>query len=109
MFIIMEDIILLRPSPIDVTESSRGKVARDLVGSNGGGHRGVKVSTDFCPTCTSYKQFATQPSIVRIAHELGVDDQPVFADESLPPWVNYNGKLHPLPKGKDSKGPEEVR
>jgi len=30
----------------------------------------------------------------------------VFADESLPPWVNHNGKLHPLPKGKGGKGPK---
>ena len=50
--------------------------------------------------------FATQPSIVRIAHELGIDDQLVFANESLPPWVNYNGKLHPLPKGQGGKGPK---
>lgn len=50
--------------------------------------------------------FATQPSIVRIAHELGIDDQLVFADESLPPWVNHNGKLHPLPKGQGGKGPK---
>jgi len=50
--------------------------------------------------------FATQPSIVRIAHELNIDDQLVFADESLPPWVNHNGKLHPLPKGKGGKGPK---
>mmetsp|Transcript_26657 Transcript_26657/g.39282 ORF Transcript_26657/g.39282 Transcript_26657/m.39282 type:complete len:579 (+) Transcript_26657:121-1857(+) len=48
--------------------------------------------------------FATQPSIVRIANELKIDDQLVFADESLPPWVNHNGKLHPLPKGKGGKG-----
>jgi oxygen-dependent protoporphyrinogen oxidase len=50
--------------------------------------------------------FATQPSIVRIAYELGIADQLVFADESLPPWVNHNGKLHPLPKGKGGKGPK---
>lgn len=50
--------------------------------------------------------FATQPSIVRIAYELGIDDQLVFADESLPPWVNHNGKLHPLPKGQGGKGPQ---
>ena len=50
--------------------------------------------------------FATQPSIVRIAHELGIDDQLVFANEALPPWVNYNGKLHPLPKGQGGKGPK---
>ena len=50
--------------------------------------------------------FATQPSIVRIAYELGIADDLVFADESLPPWVNHNGKLHPLPKGKGGKGPK---
>ncbi|CAB9517145.1 Protoporphyrinogen oxidase 1, chloroplastic [Seminavis robusta] len=50
--------------------------------------------------------FATQPSIVRIAYELGIDDQLVFADEALPPWVNHNGKLHPLPKGQGGKGPK---
>ncbi|KAL7537907.1 hypothetical protein ACHAWF_005939 [Thalassiosira exigua] len=50
--------------------------------------------------------FATQPSVVRIARELGIDDQLVFADESLPPWVNYGGKLHPLPKGRGGKGPQ---
>jgi len=49
--------------------------------------------------------FATQPSIVRIAYELGIADQLVFADESLPPWVNFGGKLHPLPKGQGGKGP----
>lgn len=48
--------------------------------------------------------FATQPSIVRIAYELGIADELVFADESLPPWVNHNGKLHPLPKGNGGKG-----
>jgi oxygen-dependent protoporphyrinogen oxidase len=42
--------------------------------------------------------FATQPSVVRIAYELGIADQLVFADESLPPWVFHGGKLHPLPK-----------
>ena len=50
--------------------------------------------------------FATQPSIVRIAHELGIDGDLVFADESLPPWVNHGGKLHPLPKGQGGKGPK---
>ena len=50
--------------------------------------------------------FATQPSIVRIANELKIDDELVFANESLPPWVNYNNKLHPLPKGKGGKGPQ---
>ncbi|KAL3783200.1 hypothetical protein HJC23_013543 [Cyclotella cryptica] len=49
--------------------------------------------------------FATQPSIVRISHELGIEHELVLADESLPPWVNHNGKLHPLPKGKGGKGP----
>jgi protoporphyrinogen/coproporphyrinogen III oxidase len=48
--------------------------------------------------------FATQPSIVRIAYELGIHDQLVFADERLPPWVYHNGKLHPLPKGQGGKG-----
>lgn len=48
--------------------------------------------------------FATQPSIVRIAYELGISDQLVFASERLPPWVNHNGKLHPLPKGNGGKG-----
>ena len=49
---------------------------------------------------------AMQPSIVRIAYELGIADQLVFADETLPPWVNHNGKLHPLPKGLGGKGPK---
>jgi oxygen-dependent protoporphyrinogen oxidase len=48
--------------------------------------------------------YATQPSIVRIAYELGIADQLVFADEALPPWVFHNGKLHPLPKGGRAKG-----
>ena len=50
--------------------------------------------------------YATQPSIVRISHELGIENELVFANESLPPWVNHNGKLHPLPKGKGGKGPQ---
>mmetsp|Transcript_2930 Transcript_2930/g.5496 ORF Transcript_2930/g.5496 Transcript_2930/m.5496 type:complete len:628 (-) Transcript_2930:137-2020(-) len=49
--------------------------------------------------------FATQPSVVRIANELGIDGDLVFADESLPPWVYHGGKLHPLPKGQGGKGP----
>lgn len=49
--------------------------------------------------------FATQPSIVRISHELQIENELVFANEALPPWVNYNGMLHPLPKGKGGKGP----
>ena len=49
--------------------------------------------------------FATQPSIIRISHDLNIQDELVFADESLPPWVYYNDKLHPLPKGNGkSKG-----
>ena len=49
--------------------------------------------------------FATQPSIIRISHDLNIQDELVFADVSLPPWVNYNNKLHPLPKGNGkSKG-----
>ena len=48
--------------------------------------------------------FATSASIVRISHELGIQDELVFANESLPPWVNHNGKLHPLPKGTGGKG-----
>ena len=50
--------------------------------------------------------FATSASIVRISHELGIQDELVFANESLPPWVNHNGKLHPLPKGNGGKGPK---
>jgi oxygen-dependent protoporphyrinogen oxidase len=50
--------------------------------------------------------FATSASIVRISHELGIQDQLVFANESLPPWVNHGGKLHPLPKGNGGKGPK---
>ena len=58
------------------------------------------------PPPAAWKANAPQPSIVRIAYELGISDQLVFADESLPPWVNHNGKLHPLPKGKGGKGPK---
>ena len=50
--------------------------------------------------------FATSASIVRISHELGIQDDLVFANESLPPWVNHGGKLHPLPKGNGGKGPK---
>ena len=49
--------------------------------------------------------FATSKNIVRISHELGIQDDLVFANESLPPWVNHAGKLHPLPKGNGGKGP----
>ena len=49
--------------------------------------------------------FAAQPSIIRIAYELGIADQLVEANKALPPWVFHNGKLHPLPKGKGGAGP----
>jgi oxygen-dependent protoporphyrinogen oxidase len=75
--------------------------ARDYVGGN------VKSNTEDGFTWEEGpNSFATQPSIVRIAYELGIADQLVFADQALPPWVNYNGKLHPLPKGKGGKGPK---
>mmetsp|Transcript_53784 Transcript_53784/g.64889 ORF Transcript_53784/g.64889 Transcript_53784/m.64889 type:complete len:710 (+) Transcript_53784:119-2248(+) len=74
--------------------------ARDYIGGNVKSHR--------TPEGFLWEEgpnsFATQPSIVRISHELGIDDQLVFADESLPPWVNHGGKLHPLPKGRGGKG-----
>jgi oxygen-dependent protoporphyrinogen oxidase len=75
--------------------------ARDYVGGNVKSHNDDGFIWEEGPN-----SFATQPSIVRIAHELGIDDQLVFADESLPPWVNHAGKLHPLPKGKGGKGPK---
>ena len=75
--------------------------ARDYVGGNVISHNEDGFIWEEGPN-----SFATQPSIVRIAYELGIDDQLVFADESLPPWVNHNGKLHPLPKGKGGKGPK---
>ena len=74
--------------------------ARDYVGGNVVSHNMDGFIWEEGPN-----SFATQPSIVRIAYELGIDDQLVFADESLPPWVNHGGKLHPLPKGKGGKGP----
>jgi oxygen-dependent protoporphyrinogen oxidase len=74
--------------------------ARDYLGGNVKSHR----TEDGFLWEEGPNSFATQPSIVRIAYELGIDDQLVFADESLPPWVNHNGKLHPLPKGKGGKG-----
>jgi hypothetical protein len=49
--------------------------------------------------------FAATPGIVRLAHELGISGDLVFADESLPPYVFSSGKLHPLPKGQGGKGP----
>lgn len=74
--------------------------ARDYLGGNVKSHR----TEDGFVWEEGPNSFATQPSIVRIAHELGIDDQLVFADESLPPWVNHGGKLHPLPKGLGGKG-----
>jgi oxygen-dependent protoporphyrinogen oxidase len=76
--------------------------ARDYLGGNVKSHR----TEDGFLWEEGPNSFATQPSIVRIAYELGIADQLVFADESLPPWVNHNGKLHPLPKGKGGKGPK---
>lgn len=76
--------------------------ARDYLGGNVRSHR----TEEGFLWEEGPNSFATQPSIVRIAYELGIDDQLVFADESLPPWVNHNGKLHPLPKGKGGKGPK---
>ena len=75
--------------------------ARDYVGGNVVSHEEDGFVWEEGPN-----SFATQPSIVRLAHELGIGDQLVFADESLPPWVFHNGKLHPLPKGKGGKGPK---
>ena len=76
--------------------------ARDYLGGNVKSHR----TSDGFLWEEGPNSFATQPSIVRIAYELGISDQLVFADESLPPWVNHNGKLHPLPKGQGGKGPK---
>ncbi|KAL3937431.1 MAG: hypothetical protein SGBAC_007463 [Bacillariaceae sp.] len=76
--------------------------ARDYVGGNVKSHK----TEDGFIWEEGPNSFATQPSIVRIAYELGIMDQLVFADESLPPWVNHNGKLHPLPKGLGGKGPK---
>ena len=75
--------------------------ARDYVGGNVISHNEDGFVWEEGPN-----SFATQPSIVRIAYELGIADELVFADESLPPWVNHNGVLHPLPKGKGGKGPK---
>jgi len=76
--------------------------ARDYLGGNVKSHR----TSDGFLWEEGPNSFAAQPSIVRIAYELGIADQLVFADESLPPWVNHNGKLHPLPKGQGGKGPK---
>ena len=75
---------------------------RDYVGGNVKSHR----TEDGFLWEEGPNSYATQPSIIRISHELGIDDQLVFANESLPPWVNHNGKLHPLPKGQGGKGPK---
>ena len=76
--------------------------ARDYLGGNVKSHK----TKDGFIWEEGPNSFATQPSIVRIAYELGIDDQIVFANEALPPWVNHNGKLHPLPKGQGGKGPK---
>ena len=76
--------------------------ARDYLGGNVKSHK----TSDGYIWEEGPNSFATQPSIVRIAYELGIADQLVFADERLPPWVNHNGKLHPLPKGQGGKGPQ---
>jgi len=73
---------------------------RDYLGGNVKSH----VTDDGFVWEEGPNSFATQPSIVRIATELGIADQLVFANEALPPWVNHNGKLHPLPKGQGGKG-----
>lgn len=74
--------------------------ARDYLGGNVKSHQ----TSDGFIWEEGPNSFATQPSIVRIAHELNIDDQLVFANEALPPWVYHNGKLHPLPKGKGGRG-----
>mmetsp|Transcript_8062 Transcript_8062/g.22988 ORF Transcript_8062/g.22988 Transcript_8062/m.22988 type:complete len:605 (-) Transcript_8062:43-1857(-) len=76
--------------------------ARDYLGGNVKSHK----TEDGFIWEEGPNSFATQPSVVRIAYELGIDDQLVFGNESLPPWVNHNGKLHPLPKGQGGKGPK---
>jgi oxygen-dependent protoporphyrinogen oxidase len=76
--------------------------ARDYIGGNVKSHR----TDDGFLWEEGPNSFAAASSIIRISHELGIDDQLVFADESLPPWVNHNGKLHPLPKGQGGKGPK---
>ena len=75
--------------------------ARDYVGGNVKSHNDDGFIWEEGPN-----SFATQPSIVRIADELGIADELVFANEALPPWVNHGGKLHPLPKGQGGKGPK---
>ena len=75
--------------------------ARDYVGGNVKSHNDDGFIWEEGPN-----SFATQPSIVRIAYELGIADELVFANEALPPWVNHGDKLHPLPKGQGGKGPK---
>jgi len=74
--------------------------ARDYLGGNVKSHR----TDDGFLWEEGPNSFATQPSVVRVAHELGIAGELVFADESLPPWVNHAGKIHPLPKGLGGKG-----
>jgi len=76
--------------------------ARDYVGGN----VVSRASDDGFVWEEGPNSFSTQPSVVRAAYELGIADQLVFADPTLPPWVNHNGMLHPLPKGKGGKGPK---
>lgn len=76
--------------------------ARDYIGGNVKSHR----TEDGFLWEEGPNSFATQPSIIRISHELGIENELVFANESLPPWVNFDGKLHPLPKGQGGKGPK---
>lgn len=76
--------------------------ARDYIGGNVKSHR----TQEGFLWEEGPNSFATQPSIIRISHELDIADQLVFANEKLPPWVNHNGKLHPLPKGQGGKGPK---
>mmetsp|Transcript_55127 Transcript_55127/g.112762 ORF Transcript_55127/g.112762 Transcript_55127/m.112762 type:complete len:578 (+) Transcript_55127:24-1757(+) len=76
--------------------------ARDYVGGNVKSHK----TEDGFIWEEGPNSFAAQPSIIRIAYELGIDDQFVFGDESLPPWVHHSGKLHPLPKGRGTPGPK---
>ena len=42
--------------------------------------------------------FQPTPAIMQTAYELGIDDQLVFADPTLPPWVFFQDELYALPK-----------
>lgn len=75
--------------------------ARDYLGGNVKSHTKDGFTWEEGPNSA-----AMQPSIIRIAYELGIADQLVMADESLPPWVFHSGTLHPLPKGQGGKGPK---